>query len=131
MVEQINTNKAPVAVGPYSQAVIANGFAFLSGMLPLDIKDGKIVGETAAEQTKQIMDNIVSLLSELNVGLNEIVKATIFLDSMDSFQAVNEVYGSYFTVHKPARSCVEVSALPRGALVEIEVIARLDKRNIL
>lgn len=125
MIEQVQTKKAPTAVGPYSQAITANGLAFLSGMLPLDIATGDIVGTTAAEQTEQIMNNIIGLLSELNLGFEDIVKTTIFLDSMDSFQSVNEVYGFYFPIHKPARSCVEVSAIPKGALVEIEVIAKL------
>ncbi|MEH7389324.1 Rid family detoxifying hydrolase [Bacillus sp. JJ1474] len=124
--QQIQSNKAPKAVGPYSQAVIVNGVAYLSGMLPLDIEQGNIVGITAAEQTEQIMNNIIGLLSELNIGLKEVIKTTIFLDSIESFQSVNEVYGSYFTTHKPARSCVEVSAIPKGALVEIEVIAKIE-----
>ncbi|MBS4212776.1 MULTISPECIES: RidA family protein [Neobacillus] len=121
--QQVKTNKAPAAVGPYSQAIIANGFVFLSGMLPLDCETGNIVGDSASEQTEQILKNISGLLSELNLGLEDIVKATIFLDSIDSFQSVNEVYGSYFSEHKPARSCFEVSAIPKGAKVEIEVIA--------
>ena len=123
MLQQVQTNKAPAAVGPYSQAIIANGFVFLSGMLPLDCETGNIVGDSTAEQTEQILKNISGLLSELNLGLEDIVKATIFLDSIDSFQSVNEVYGSYFSEHKPARSCFEVSAIPKGAKVEIEVIA--------
>ena len=125
MIQQISTKKAPAAVGPYSQAVIVDGFAFLSGMLPLDIESGEIVGETAAEQTEQILNNIKGLLSDLSIGLEDVFKTTIFLDSIESFQSVNEVYGSYFSAHKPARSCVEVSAIPKGALVEIEVIAKL------
>ncbi|WP_419955225.1 RidA family protein [Neobacillus niacini] len=123
MITKVQTENAPAAVGPYSQAIIANGFVFLSGMLPLDPKTGIMIGEHAGEQTEQVMKNIIGLLAELNLGLEDVVKATIFLDSMDSFQSVNEVYGSYFTNHKPARSCVEVAAIPKGALVEIEVIA--------
>jgi 2-iminobutanoate/2-iminopropanoate deaminase len=122
---QIHSNKAPAAVGPYSQAVIAGGFAFLSGMLPLDVNTGEIVGTTPAEQTEQIMKNIKGLLFDLELRYEDIVKTTIFLDSMESFQVVNEIYGSYFTTHKPARSTVEVAAIPKGALVEIEVIAIL------
>ncbi|MEC1524518.1 RidA family protein [Neobacillus niacini] len=120
---KVQTENAPAAVGPYSQAIIANGFVFLSGMLPLDPRTGIMIGENAGEQTEQVMKNIIGLLAELNLDLEDVVKATIFLDSMDSFQSVNEVYGSYFTNHKPARSCVEVAAIPKGALVEIEVIA--------
>jgi len=125
MIVQIQSNKAPGAVGPYSQAITANGFAYLSGMLPLDPLNGQMIGTTAAEQTEQIMQNIKNLLSDLELELNDVVKATIFLQSMDSFQSVNEIYGSYFTEHKPARSCIEVAALPKAALVEIEVIAAL------
>ncbi|MFJ8258553.1 RidA family protein [Peribacillus asahii] len=126
MIQQVQTKKAPKAVGPYSQAITANGFAYLSGMLPLHIENGTIIGTTAAEQTEQIMKNISGLLSDLNLTLEDIVKTTVFLDSMNSFQEVNEVYGAYFSSHKPARSCVEVSAIPKGALVEIEVIAKLN-----
>jgi len=123
MIQQVQTGKAPAAVGPYAQAVTANGFVFLSGMLPIHPESGNIVGSTAGEQTEQIMQNIIGLLSELDLELKDIVKTTIFLDSIDAFQSVNEVYGSYFTTHKPARSCVEVAAIPKGALVEIEAIA--------
>lgn len=123
MITQIQSEKAPGAVGPYSQAIETNGFVFLSGMLPLDVETGEMVGTTASEQAEQIMKNITNLLGDLNLTWREIVKTTIFLDSMSSFQAVNEVYGSYLTDHKPARSCVEVAKLPKGALVEIEVIA--------
>ncbi|TCP24913.1 2-iminobutanoate/2-iminopropanoate deaminase [Scopulibacillus darangshiensis] len=123
MIQQIQSNKAPAAVGPYSQVVIANEFVFLSGMLPLDRETEEIVGLNAAEQTNQIMKNISGLLSELHLRLEDVVKTTIFLDSIETFQSVNEVYGSYFTTHKPARSCVEVAAIPKGALIEIEVIA--------
>lgn len=123
MITKVQTEKAPAAVGPYSQAIIANGLVFLSGMLPLDPETGIMLGENAREQTEQVMKNISGLLMELNLGLEDVVKATIYLDSMDSFQCVNEVYGSYFSIHKPARSCVEVAAIPKGALVEIELIA--------
>jgi 2-iminobutanoate/2-iminopropanoate deaminase len=123
MITKVQTERAPAALGPYSQAIIANGFVFLSGMLPLDPETANMIGENAGEQTVQVMENISGLLSELNLGLEDVVKATIFLDSMDSFQSVNEVYGSYFTIHKPVRSCVAVAAIPKGALVEIEVIA--------
>ena len=99
-------------------------------MLPLDIDSGEIVGRTVAEQSEQIMKNITGLLSELGLGLEDVVKTTIFLDSIDSFQSVNQVYGSYFSTHKPARSCVEVSAIPKGALVEIEVIAKLKEGGL-
>jgi len=126
MISVISTDKAPRAVGPYSQAVKANGFAYLSGMLPLDVLSGEIVGLTAKEQTEKIMQNISDLLAELNLTLKDVVKTTIFIDSMNDFQDINDVYSYYFEAHKPARSCVEVSKLPKEALVEIEVIALLN-----
>ncbi len=97
MIKQVQTIHAPAAVGPYSQAVTANGLAFLSGMLPLDIDTGEMIGTSASDQTKQIIDNISGLLSELNLTLTDVIKTTVFLKSMDSFQSVNEVYGSYFS----------------------------------
>ena len=124
-INSIQTKNAPQAVGPYSQAVTANGLAFLSGMLPLDPINGNIIGKTAKEQTEQVMQNIKNLLSELDTSFKDVIKTTIFLDSMDLFEEVNEVYGSYFPTHKPARSCVEVAAIPKRALIEIEVIAKL------
>lgn len=126
MIKQVETVKAPAAVGPYSQAVISNGQVFCSGMLPLIPENGKIAGPTVEEQTKQVMENITALLQELDLRLEDVVKTTIFLDSIDTFQQVNQIYGDYFSNHKPARSCVEVAAIPKGALVEIEVIAQMD-----
>nr|WP_152446394.1 Rid family detoxifying hydrolase [Bacillus sp. THAF10] len=121
----LQSTKAPAAVGPYSQAVQAHEFVYLSGMLPLCPESGTMVGESVGEQTEQVMRNIENLLLDLHLSLQDVVKTTIFLDSMDSFQTVNEIYGTYFSEHKPARSCVEVAAIPKGALVEIEVIAKL------
>jgi 2-iminobutanoate/2-iminopropanoate deaminase len=125
VVKMIKSDKAPGAVGPYSQAVTANGFAYLSGMLPLSVETGMMVGETATQQTEQIMQNISSLLKDLDLSLTDVVKVMIFLKSMEDFGSVNEVYGSHFGEHRPARSCVEVARLPKDALVEIEVIALL------
>ncbi|MFG6114795.1 RidA family protein [Halobacillus sp. MO56] len=124
--KQVETVKAPAAVGPYSQAVISNGQVYCSGMLPLNPESGEISGATVEEQTKQVMENITALLQELDLRLEDVVKTTIFLDSIDTFQQVNQIYGEYFSNHKPARSCVEVAAIPKGALVEIEVIAQID-----
>lgn len=126
MIKQVETVKAPAAVGPYSQAVISNGQVYCSGMLPLNPESGEISGATVEEQTKQVMENITALLQELDLRLEDVVKTTIFLDSIDTFQQVNQIYGEYFSNHKPARSCVEVAAIPKGALVEIEVIAQID-----
>jgi 2-iminobutanoate/2-iminopropanoate deaminase len=121
--EAISTNKAPSAIGPYSQAVRASGnFVFLSGQVALDA-EGKFVGGSIADQTKQAMENVGNVLSEAGLTYDNIVKTTIFLSSMDHFAAVNEVYGSYFASNPPARSTVAVAGLPKGADVEIETIA--------
>ena len=118
----IHSDKAPAAVGPYSQAIAAGGFIFASGQIPLDVETGAIQGEDIAAQTEQIIRNISAVLSEAGSDLAHVVKTTCFLQNMADFAAFNAVYEKHFT-GKPARSCVEVSALPRGALAEIEVIA--------
>jgi len=119
----ISTNEAPAAIGPYSQAVRCGSFLFCSGQIPLDPKSGQIVTGDIATQTRRVMDNIASILRTEGMTLDSIVKATIFLTNLGDFQTVNETYGSYFKQDPPARSTVQVSALPRGANVEIEVIA--------
>ena len=126
MLKPVETTKAPAAVGPYSQAVLSNGQIYCSGMLPINPENGEITATTVEEQTKQVMENIIGLLKEVDLSLDDVVKTTIFLDSIESFQQVNEVYDHYFSNHKPARSCVEVAAIPKGALVEIEFIAQLN-----
>ena len=118
----IHSDKAPAAVGPYSQAIAAGGFIFASGQIPLDVETGAIRGEDIAAQTEQIIRNISAVLSEAGSDLTHVVKTTCFLRNMGDFAAFNAVYEKHFA-GKPARSCVEVSALPKGALVEIEVIA--------
>lgn len=118
----IHSNHAPAAVGPYSQAIAAGGFIFASGQIPLDPETGAIQGEEITAQTEQIIRNISAVLSEAGSDLAHVVKTTCFLENMGDFAAFNAVYEKHFT-GKPARSCVEVSALPRGALAEIEVIA--------
>jgi len=119
----ISTNEAPAAIGPYSQAVRCGRFLFCSGQIPLDPKSGQIVTGDIATQTRRVMDNIASILRTEGMTLDSIVKTTIFLTNLGDFQTVNETYGSYFKQDPPARSTVQVSALPRGANVEIEVIA--------
>ena len=119
----ISTDKAPKAIGPYSQAVKGGGFLFLSGQIPLDPATGEFVPGGIREQTEQVMDNIAAVLAEAGVGFDAVVKATIFLTDLANFGVVNEVYGSRFSAAPPARSTVEVKGLPRGALVEIEVLA--------
>jgi len=121
--QMIYTDKAPKAIGPYSQAVKYESFVFISGQIAIDPETQEFIGGTVEEQTKRIMENIKAILEEAELNFNHVIKTTIYLKDMNDFQKVNEVYGSYFTEHKPARATVEVSRLPKDALVEIEVIA--------
>ena len=120
----ISTNSAPAAIGPYSQAIAVDGLLFASGQIPLSPETGAVVSGGIKEQTEQVMRNIAAVLAAAGTDFSRVVKATCFLTSMDDFAAFNEVYAQYFT-GKPARSCVAVSALPRGVLVEVEVIAEI------
>ena len=126
MTKVISTSKAPAAIGPYSQAIQVGNLLFVSGQLAIDPKTGTIVEGDIVGQTKQVMKNIESILEEAKAGLDNIVKTTIFIKDMDQFPAVNEVYASFLSKHFPARSTVEVSRLPKDALIEIEVIANID-----
>jgi 2-iminobutanoate/2-iminopropanoate deaminase len=119
----ISTSEAPAAIGPYSQAVRSGNFLFCSGQIPLDPKSGQIVSGDIATQTRRVLDNIGAVLEAEGLTFENIVKTTIFLTDLGDFQTVNEIYGSYFKQHPPARSTVQVSALPKGAKIEIEVIA--------
>jgi 2-iminobutanoate/2-iminopropanoate deaminase len=119
----ISTNQAPAAIGPYSQAIQTGNLLFCSGQIPLDPVSGEIVAGDVRRQTEQVMENISAVLSAAGTGFNDVVKATVFLAEMSDFGIVNEVYGLYFSSHKPARSTVAVKELPRGVRVEIEVIA--------
>lgn len=118
----ISTDKAPAAVGPYSQAIEANGFIFCAGQIGLDPVTG-LMKETLEEQSTQIFENIDAVLAEAGVDKNHVIKTTIFIKNIDDFSKVNDMYATYFGDHKPARSTVEVSNLPKGAVIEIEVIA--------
>ena len=118
----IQTSKAPAAIGPYSQAIRVNGFVYTSGQLGLDPKTGELK-EGVQAQTHQAFKNIQAILEEEGLDLNHIVKTTVFLNDMNDFAAVNEVYATYFTGSFPARSAVEVARLPKDGLVEIEAIA--------
>lgn len=118
----ISTKKAPAAIGPYSQAIEAGGLIFTSGQIPLDPDTGMLVPGGIEAQAKQAIENLRAVLEASGSGLDKVVKTTCFLSSMGDFAAFNEVYAQYFT-GKPARSCVEVSALPKGAAVEIEAVA--------
>jgi 2-iminobutanoate/2-iminopropanoate deaminase len=117
------SKNAPAPIGPYSQAVEVNGLVFCSGQIPLDPVSGAMLGSTAAEQSHQVMKNIMSVLMSADLTLQNVVKTTIFLVDMADFQSVNEVYASYMGETKPARSTVAVQSLPRGSRVEIEVLA--------
>ena len=119
----IATQTAPAAVGPYSQAVVAGNLMFCSGQIALDPATGSMVGASPAEQTEQVLKNVSALLAAEGLSLTDGVKATVFATDMGAFAAVNEVYARFFTSEPHARSFVEVSALPKNALVEIEVIA--------
>jgi 2-iminobutanoate/2-iminopropanoate deaminase len=119
----ISTSDAPAAIGPYSQAIRAGSTIYCSGQIPLDPKTGQIISGGIDAQTRRVLDNITALLKAEGLGFGNIVKTTIFLTNLGDFQTVNEVYGSYFKSQPPARSTVQVSALPKGANIEIEVIA--------
>ncbi|MBU8773098.1 2-iminobutanoate/2-iminopropanoate deaminase [Cytobacillus oceanisediminis] len=118
----IQTNQAPAAIGPYSQGIIVNNLFYSSGQIPLTA-EGVMVDGDVKEQTHQVFKNLQAVLEEAGASLNTVVKATVFIKDMNEFAAINEVYGEYFSTHKPARSCVEVARLPKDALVEIEVVA--------
>lgn len=119
----INTTNAPAPIGPYSQAVATGGFLFVSGQIPMNPATGEIISSDIKSETKQVMDNIGSILTEAGVSFADIVKTTIFLTDMQNFVQVNEVYGTYFTDQFPARETVQVAALPKNVNVEISVIA--------
>lgn len=118
----IDTNLAPAAIGPYSQGILVNNLFYSSGQIPLQA-DGTMVAGDVKDQTRQVFQNLEAVLAAAGAAFETVVKTTVYIASMDDFAAVNEVYGEFFSAHKPARSCVEVSRLPKDALVEIEVVA--------
>ena len=120
----IHTNAAPAAVGPYSQAVVSGGMVYTAGQVALDPETGAMVGKDVVEQAHQVMKNLTAVLGAAGSGLDKAVKTTCFLADMDDFAAFNAVYAEYFP-NKPARSCVAVKTLPKGALCEVEVIAEV------
>ena len=123
MKTQISSSKAPAAIGPYSQAIAANGFLFISGQLPIDPATGNFAEGGIRELTRQSLENVKSILAEAGLTLADVVKTTVFLADMNDFAAMNEVYAEYFTAPAPARSAVAVKTLPKGGLAEIEEIA--------
>ncbi len=120
--KKIETPQAPAAIGPYSQGIISNGFIYTSGQLPIDPATGRIEASSVEDQTVQVIKNVEAILKAGGSGLSKVVKTTCFLSDIRDFGAFNEVYARYF-VSSPARICVEVSAIPKNALVEIEVVA--------
>ena len=122
MINKISTDKAPKAIGPYSQAILCGGMLYASGQIALSPESGELVGDNIAEQTEQIMKNLSAVLAEAGTSFQNVVKTTCFLADIADFAAFNEVYGKYIT-SAPARSCVAVKSLPKGALAEVEVIA--------
>ena len=126
MLKFTSTEKAPAAIGPYSQAVAANGFLFASGQVALTPGTGEIAGKTIEEQTERVCQNIKAILEANGIGFENVVKTTCFRADIADFATFNEIYGKYF-VSKPARSCVAVKDLPKKLLCEVEIIAVLDK----
>ena len=120
---KISTDNAPSAIGPYSQGLIANGFLFTAGQIPLDPASGKMVDGGIEEQTNRVMQNLQEVLSAAGTTWNDVVKTTVYLHDLSHFPTVNEIYGKWLGDARPARSTVQVTALPRGALVEIDAIA--------
>jgi 2-iminobutanoate/2-iminopropanoate deaminase len=121
----IATDQAPKAIGPYSQAVRAGNLVFLSGQIPLDPQTGEALLGDIADQTRRVMDNLGAVLRASGAGFTEVVRSTIYLTNLADFAKVNEVYGGYFPTEPPARATVQVAALPRGASVEIDMIAHV------
>jgi 2-iminobutanoate/2-iminopropanoate deaminase len=120
---RIQTPNAPQAIGPYSQAIAAGGFIFVSGQIPIDPQTGQFVEGGIAEQTEQVLKNLAAVLETAGSGLDKVVKTTVFLVSMEEFAAMNEAYGKFFANDPPARATVQAARLPRDARVEIEAIA--------
>ena len=123
--KQISTDKAPAAIGPYSQGFVSGNILFSAGQIPLNPSTGEIVGEDISAQTEQVMKNLGAILEASGSSYEKTLKTTCFLSDMGNFAAFNEVYGKYFT-GKPARSCVAVKTLPKNVLVEVEVIAEVE-----
>jgi 2-iminobutanoate/2-iminopropanoate deaminase len=123
--KKISTDKAPSAIGPYSQAVIVNGFVFTAGQIPLDPATGKMIEGGIVEQTDRVMQNLQAVLQSAGVTWQDVVKTTVYLHDLANFPTVNEVYGKWLGDARPARSTVQVTALPRGAMVEIDAIAAI------
>jgi 2-iminobutanoate/2-iminopropanoate deaminase len=127
MRQRIQTENAPAAIGPYSQAIKAGGFVFVSGQIPTDLKTGEFVAGGIAEQTEQVLKNLAAVLEAAGSGLDQVVKTTVFLADMKEFSGMNEVYATFFSESPPARATVAAAGLPRGARVEIEAVALVSE----
>ncbi|MGC8494134.1 MAG: RidA family protein [Syntrophobacteraceae bacterium] len=126
-VETIRTEKAPAAIGPYSQAIRANGFVFVSGQIPIDPLNGEIVSGGFAAQARQSLENVKQVLIASGAGLEKVVAVDVFVTDINEFATFNKVYEEFFSAHKPARAVVEVKGLPRGVLVEVKCVAALGQ----
>jgi len=126
MIKSIHTNNAPEAIGPYSQAIQAGDFVFVSGQIPVDPETGK-VADGIEKQTEQVMENLNAVLKEVGTDFTQAIKCTIYLSSMEDFATINKIYGSYLIEPFPARATVEVSRLPKDVLIEIDVVAHIKK----
>ena len=124
-ISYISTKKAPAAIGPYSQGIVAGNLVFTSGQLPIDPSSGDLVNDDIKLATKTSLENVKSILEEAGSSIEKVIKVTVYVTNMDDFSIINEVYSEYFAEHKPARSLVEVSRLPKGGLIEIEAVATL------
>lgn len=125
MKDVVLTSRGPKPIGPYSQAIKSNGFLFISGQIALDPQTGEFAGTDIQKQTQRVLENLKGILEAAGVSFNHVVKTTVFLKDMNDFITMNEIYARYFTAAPPARSTVQVSRLPKDALVEIELIASL------
>lgn len=123
MKKVISTDKAPAAIGPYSQAIEVNGMIYTSGVIPIDPATGELVGGPAANQADQALSNLKNLLEAAGTSMENVIKTVVFIKNMDDFGSINEVYGKYFPEPYPARSCVEVARLPKDVAIEIEAVA--------
>jgi len=123
MIQVVQTDQAPKAMGPYSQAIVASGLVFVSGQIAIDPKSNQFVDGPIDDQTRKVLDNIASILKSVGSGMNKVVKTTVFLADLNDFEAMNTVYSQFFPSHKPARATVQVARLPRNAKIEIELVA--------
>lgn len=125
--KQIATTAAPAALGPYSQGIVAGGFFFASGQVPIDPASGELAGEAVGAQARQVFANLEQVLAAAGCGFADVVKTTVFLTDLANFAEVNSIYAEYFEEPYPARSCVQIAALPKGSLLEVELIAKLPE----